>query len=232
MTNANETNDVKRGHYDQIVSIGGVPASAILARFKACLPEGHCDFDKHSRGSALNVDLYGYDAEQNVAVVQVREFSRAYKRGYPDIRKTYAVVGFGEHGEAFRHPVSAAAVRAAIRKDSGAASAVHGAQRWMWGCTEKQRVSGVRQGDLLMVRERGVPAPEHMIEGRIATVAGSHVVRAYGLAMVDGVLWALSPSLYHAKNQHAPAYVAEEGWYSVRVGQEAAAWSFAERVRT
>lgn len=116
---------------------------------------------------------------------------------------------------------------------SDPAAVVARAQRWMWQCTAKQLeaslAAGLRQGDILMVRERGLPDGEDL--GTSAVLAGSHRVIARRIVRnFDGRVWALDPSLQHVKGQHGQVWADREGWYSVRVADTAAAWDFARRL--
>ncbi len=224
---------VVRGHFAQILSINGVTAKTILARFKDALPASRCQFDRKGRGDALNIDLYAHDRKQDVAIVQIRQ---AYRRGathFLSLRKTYALVGHTETAAPFRHPVSPTAVRKSIRANPEDPSAgVAAAQRWIWRCTEKQLKDslavGMRQGDVLLVRAH---EPKDGVDvGGGFTVGGSHEIRADRVVQTpDGGVFALNPTLVHAKNQHAPVYADTDGWYSVRAGREEPAWDFSQR---
>jgi hypothetical protein len=223
---------VSRGDYDEIISINGRSANIIISEFSDALPQRRVDFDRKGRGSALNHDLYGYDAEQGVAVVQVREAFRRRASHFMSTHKTYVLVGHGEiTGRPFRHPVSSAAVRAAIRKDpADPAAAVRAAQRWMWGVTEKQLSRSIRQGDVLMVPVRGTPTGTP-VEGNTLTIGGSHRIIAHKLLRgADGEIFADLPTLEHTKWQHDNAYAEEECWYEIRVADAAAAWDFSQQV--
>lgn len=223
---------VRRGAYGEIASIDGVPAASLLGRYRPALPDLYIDGGKRWVES-VNVDLYGYDADQEVAVVQARQFSRDKRRGWTNMRKTYFLCGFNEITRApFRHPVSHAAVLAAARKrPHDAVAPVRAAQRWMWQCTERQLADGIRQGDVLLVRERGEPKGVVPAGGDIVIVGGSHEVHARRIAQDGGgMVYALNPLLVHTKHQHDPVTVEHDGWYSVRVAREQRAWSFASRL--
>lgn len=201
-------------------------AAAVIDMFKDCLDEEYADFDAKGRGSALNHDLYGYDPKQGVAVIQARQAFRRHKNDYMATHKTYFLCGFNEvTDQPFRHPISSAAVRGAIRAGADAAGVVAAAQRWMWEVSEKQLKSSVRQGDLLLVPERGTPHGTNM--GQVMTMAGSHEIHASEIRQ-NGRVYALNPQLIHIKGQHAP--VAVNGWVSVRVARDVRAWNFAARI--
>lgn len=231
---------IRRGEYGEILQIhheAGLTPATIIARYAEVLPETYAAFDKKQRGDALNLDLYGYDLAQDVAVVQIRHAFRRYRNGYLNLRKDYVLVGRNENGNAFRHPVEAAAIRAAIRKapeDPGAA--VRGAQRWMWGVTDRQLTAslaaGMRQGDVLLVRERCPAAKDVVAErGTTVVIGESHVIRAQRtVELRNGRILAFAPSLWHSKNQHAPTFADHEGWYSVRAANAAPTWEWGVRL--
>lgn len=225
----------RRGAYNQLVAVNGQNATDILHRFKSCLPTPIVEFDSKMRGESLNHDLYGYDPEQNVAVVQCRRFSREYARGYGRIQKTYVLVGFNEHGTPFRHPVAHGPIHGAIRKGADAAGVVRAAQMWMWGVTERQLARSIRQGDVLLVPERSLPANRLFIErGNQAVMAGTHVVHATRIVQAEGDrlrVYALNLRIVHRRDQHEPIGATDHDvWYTVRVADEALAWEFSERL--
>jgi hypothetical protein len=224
---------VIRGRYDQILSIGGVSAAIILARFEDALPAKRCQFDRKGRGDALSVDLYGFDSDQGVAIVQIRQAFRQRPTHFLSLRKTYALVGFTETGAPFRHPVSPMAVRMSIRANpDDPAAVVAAAQRWIWRCSVKQLrdslEAGMRQGDVLLVRAH---EPKEGIDvGTGFTVGGSHEIHADRVVQTpDGRVFAFNPTLRHSKSQHIPVFADADGWYSVRAGREEPAWSFSRR---
>lgn len=228
-----------RGRFDEIIrwkdidnhsspSERFIGAHDILEIFKPALTQEYCEFDRHKRGIALNHDLYGYDTEQGVAVVQARQSSREYKNGYLNSRKTYFLVGCNENtNQFFRHPVSPHTVRAAIRKDPSRSFVVRAAQKWMWNVTDNQLNRSLRQGDILLVPEKRIP--EQPTIGTTLTLSGSHQIKADDIRLrSDGWCYALNPTLTHTKGQHAP--VIHKGWCSVIMAREFKAWTFAERV--
>lgn len=222
--------NTQRGQYSQIVSIEGVTAGKILGLYSDALPELGGGFDRHGRGSTVSVDLYAYDAAQDVAVVQVREFERYGSRRcqYTKVRKDYVLVGRTEAGGLFRHPVVAASVRAAIRRDPSAESAVHAAQCWMFGVKPEKLAKSVRQGDVLLSPERSGPKGEVEELGTGIVVGESHAVEATRVVRDSkGTVWALDPIVRHRKGQHADVCGDEvDRWHTVRLAKEAPTWSF------
>jgi hypothetical protein len=225
-----------RDGYDAITGYGvlkgeyrwfeGISASKIIQLFKPALEQEYIDLDKKGRGSCLNHDLYAYDPDQGVAIIQARQYYKRAARHFGATRKTYFLVGKNEiTGEYFRHPVGSHAIRAAIRKNPDPAYVVKAAQMWMWEVSEKQLSKSIRQGDILLVPEKPKNAA-HM--GHSLTVAQSHKILADDIR-VNGRCYALNPRMIHIKNQHEPVELFD-GWYSVRVAREADAWNFAMRI--
>jgi hypothetical protein len=186
-------------------------------------------FDHKSRGSSLNYDLYGFDSEQNVAVIQARQAFRERAKHYMRLRKTYLLAGHNENGSPFAHPVGTQAVRKAAR--SGTPShVVRAAQKWMWLCTDRQLDVGVRQGDILLVPERGEPKGVWADLGTSCVVGNNHVVRAQRIVKTGSWVWAVNPTIVHQRGQHELVCATEhDGWYSVRVAMTATSWDFAPR---
>lgn len=234
------TANIVRGRYGELAKsggVGGLTGAKIIKRFEPALPAPFHEFDHVGRGEALNHDLYGYDAAQELAVVQIRHVSRRTRNGFLRVHKDYALVGVNENGNWFRHPVSSSAVHGAIRKTpEDPAAAVRGAQKWMWGVTDAQLktslAAGKRQGDVLLVRERTPREADITVEHPpTVVVGGSHEIRAARIVEVkSGRIVAQAPSLWHSKHQHAPTYADDEGWYSVRVAAEAATWKWGTRL--
>lgn len=232
-----DNTEVVRDSYDAIVSwvkkvneMGTkkvvMSAATIISLFMDCLDKAYVDFDSKGRGSALNHDIYGYDSSQGVAVIQSRQAYRHRKNHYMSTRKTYFLCGHNEiTGAPFRHPISSSAVRGAVRSGADCIGVVTAAQRWMWKVTDTQLKVAVRQGDLVLVPERGEPQGEYM--GQVMTIVGSHEIHASEIRQ-NGRIYARNPQLIHVKGQHAP--IAVDGWASVRVAREVDAWDFASRI--
>jgi hypothetical protein len=99
----------------------------------------------------------------------------------------------------------------------------------MWGVTDKQLAASIRQGDILLVWERGRPKGE-VIEGTEAAGAETHLVRARAFIRGDRHLYVLNPAVFHAKGQHDAIYANSDGWHSVRVAAETTPWDWSVRL--
>ncbi|MBX3531986.1 MAG: hypothetical protein KF849_15360 [Rhizobiaceae bacterium] len=228
----------RRGAYGatqeiELASGERMAAERIVAGFEEILPARFAIFDTGMRGDSLNIDLYGYDPEQAVAIVQIRHFFRRYQNGYANVHKDYVLIGRNEETKAlFRHPVSAHAIHAAIRKDgTDPVAPIRAAQRWMWGVTDAQLMAGIRQGDILIVPARGRPAKAERTEAESVLVGGTHEVHAMAFCRdAKGIVYALGPTVRHTKGQHLAAYGDGDFWHSIRVGREADTWEWGKRL--
>ena len=221
---------VTRGGHGEISTIAGPLSPAeILAFVAPALPARHSSWDRKGRGDQLSWDLYGWCPDEHVAVVQIRMAYRRAAKHFLGTRKDYVLCGFTEDGNPFRHPVSSAAVRGAVRAGADPAGVVRAAQRWMWGVTEQQLSMSVRQGDVLIVPHRGEPKGDLVERGTDARLAGTHVVRSSRILSGGGRLYAYAPTLSHTKAQH-PDERYYLGWATVRVAQESPAWDYSVRL--
>lgn len=181
------------------------------------------EFDRRGRGQSLNWDLYGvgYDVHTGelLAVIQVRQFERRYKNGYPNIRKNYFLIGRNEDGTTFAHAVSHAPIFAAIKKDKDVVLAV---QNWIFGGSYADMV---RQGDLCLLPLTVRPAGSKGQMRRTAILEGSHRLTATQVAEVDGRLYAKNPHLTHLPGTHPD--VEAGGWCRIMIGRRAEFWHFA-----
>jgi hypothetical protein len=229
---------VERGSYGEILrgtlaDGASIDVTGILACFASVLPEKFVEFDNKQRGDALNLELYGYDHSHCVAIVQIRHAFRRYRNGYLNVHKDYVLVGQNEETrEFFRHPVSAHAVHAAIRKnDLDPIAPVRGAQRWMWCVTDKQLSQGIRQGDILIVPAKSRPPLAEPIDATSVMVGGTHEIHASAFCRdKKGIVWAFAPTVRHTKGQHMKVYGDRDCWHSVRVGREAPTWEWGARL--
>lgn len=223
----------RRGRYGELANaIGGQPVKEILTQFAPCLPAKFAQFDHRKRGDAVSWDLYGWDPVQNVAVIQIRHAWRRRATHFLSVHKTYVLVGFNEITNApFRHPVSASAVRAAVRRAADPVGVVRAAQCWMWGVTPNLLERSTRQGDVLLVPERSAPRGEAVECGSRTTVGGTHEIRAVRIVQAGERIYALNPRVVHLRDQHEPIGATDhDGWYSIRVAAEGRSWAFSDRL--
>ena len=222
-----------RGAYGELLgSVGDQQVTSILQQLAPCLPAQFARFDRRKRGEAISWDLYGWDRVQGVGVIQIRHTWRRAAAHFLNVRKAYVLAGFNEITRApFRHPVSASAVRAAVRQGANPEGVVRAAQCWMWGVTKRQLEGSTRQGDVLLVPERNAPRGEVVECGARTIVGGTHEIRAVRIVQVGERVYALNPRVIHLRDQHEPIGATDhDRWHSVRVAAEGRSWDFSERV--
>ena len=246
-----------RGSWDQIVSMAGAGAAdpdALIEAFADALPElgiesyklsgrakrvhgqrgwtAVCGFRRFRR---LTQRFTATTPVQGVLIVQIRQAGTG--RYGIEIQKTYALIGRTESGSPFRHPVSWASVRGAIRGDPmDPTHVVRRVQCWMWQCTMRQLLAalenGGRQGDVLMVQV-AKPRGAERVETREIILGESHKILSSALyeeGSYENRIIALNPSVVHLKNQHDPIFAQQEGYYSIRLAREERAWNVGQRV--
>lgn len=177
------------------------------------------EFDSKGRGEALNWDAYaiGKDlhTKRTLVVIQVRQWRKSTRRGFPRVRKNYFLLGRNEDGSTFAHPVASKVIHSAISKER---NLIRSIQRWMFGC---DYADVIRQGDIAFVplkRTGGEATGETSV-----TVEESHQISADEIRKNETVLYALNPTSFHPTHPK----VELEGWYKVMVGKRATYWKFA-----
>lgn len=180
-----------------------------------------CEFDRKGRGSSINWDLYAIGSDSHsgdtLAVIQIRQFIRRSARRFPEIKKSYFLLGKNEDGTTFAHCVESRVIHHAIKVGSDVVLAV---QDWMFGGDYKRMV---RQGDLALYPvSRAVGEKETR---RTATLQGSHKLKASQIRKTDTGIYAKNPELTHLPGTHP--FVSGEGWYRIIVGRRASHWDFA-----
>ena len=187
-------------------------------------------FDHKGRGEAINIAVYGMAliGRQNVAVVQVRQYSKRTANGWPRLRKNYFLVGRNEGtGQPFAHPIPSAVVHAAIRRDDSPESPVTAARAWIFDVPIKKLRDILRHGDVAAVPVRSVPSGERLpldTTGGLAVI-DSHILTAPEAVRIGQRLYARNPVLRHSKDQHPD--VSAVGWHRIQVGHRADFWRFA-----
>lgn len=179
------------------------------------------EFDQKKRGWALNWDLYGVGRDTHsrrlLAVIQVRQYvRRTASQTWPQIRKSYFLLGRNEDDTVFAHAVPAQVVRSAIKRG---AHVIKATQDWMWQ-TDYRRV--IRQGDVGLVPVRR-PAGEPVVGPII--IEESHELEADELLVGGDRLYARNPKLTHLPGTHP--YVEHTGWARVASARRGRTWDFA-----
>lgn len=177
--------------------------------------------DKKKRGSAINADLYGYDAEQGLAVVQVRE--AVFRPGrYTRVRKDYYLIGTTESGATFAHPIESPA--RSKKSLATPESCVRYVLARIWNCRESDLEDIERQGDVAFVPITKLPEGAVSVEGPV-TIRDTHELRGEVWRHGDTYYTRRGARLVHTKRQHAPIK-ARAGLYRVQPGIRAETWGF------
>lgn len=176
---------------------------------------------------AHNLDVFGFDVDRQLAVIQLR---RAYKKkeGYfTQVEKSYALVGIDD-GQLFSHPLQASPARNPNLRSHTAEDTVRWAEGKIFGVPVSRLHTLVRQGDIAFVPCRAIPAvaKENLVDVMDLVIRGSHSIKVDGLLykdpdeqfFFDGVA-----ELVHTKGQHKAVQV--EGRYKIVAGKKGrSAW--------
>jgi len=179
--------------------------------------------DRKQRGQAVNVDLFGYDEEQNLVVVQVRQ-AIFHPRRYTEVRKNYLLIGRNEDtGAVFAHPVDSPA------RSKPALVTPQATVAWIlsrvWDCLIEDLPEIRRQGDVAFVPVRSIPPEAVEVPGPVV-VRGTHKITGDKIYQAGGTYYvAQRGHATHTKRQHAPVTV-RNGLYRVQTGNRARLWDF------
>ena len=182
------------------------------------------DFDKKGRGSALNWDLYGigkdYFSNETLIIIQVRQYVKVRKNYFPEIRKSYFLIGKNEDFTVFAHAVESRVIHSAIKRGEDVILAV---QKWIFGTDYKKTI---RQGDLVLVPTTK-PTKAMIVEENSLTLQESHLLKAAEIRQTENALFAKSPELHHIPQTHPDVRGLGGAWYRVVVGRRANFYDFA-----
>lgn len=178
--------------------------------------------DKRGRGTAVNVECFGYDEAQGLAVIQVRECQFRPDR-FSRVRKDYYLLGHTEQGAVFAHAVdSPARSKRALASPQATVSFVLSR---IWDCAEKELPHIIRQGDIALIPTR-LPKSAVRLDETETILRETHRLRAERLYRDSNTLYAYRRvSLVHLRKQHATVQV-YSGVYRVQEGNRAQTWSF------
>lgn len=171
---------------------------------------------------AMNYDWYGVGYDQHdggfLAVIQVREFYRRKANRFPEIRKSYFLIGQNEDATYFAHPVESRVIHHAAKKGMDVVKSV---QDWIFDC-DYSRV--IRQGDLCLIPVRSVKGEK--LATTEVILEQSHRLMADAI-YENGSYYAVNPNMVHLNDTH-PTVQNLQGKYKIVVGKRAAFWSFAK----
>lgn len=218
MMNAN----TDRNNFNALTSIPEWCADLMSAAEQAGAWKTGIESDSKKRGSAINADLYGHDAEQGLAVVQVRE-ATFHPGRYTRVRKDYYLIGRTETGGFFAHPVESPA-RSSRALETPESCVAYVLAR-IWNCRPQDLGDIERQGDVAFVPVQKIPAGAVPVETPV-TIRDTHRLTGDVWRDTDGTIYTRRGArLVHSKRQHAPVK-AKAGVYRVQPGIRAETWGF------
>ena len=176
--------------------------------------------DRRGRGTAINVDVYGYDESQFLAVIQVRE-CRITKYGN-SVRKDYYLLGYTERWTVFAHPIESPCRSRKIQTEPPEATVRRVLAR-IWDCEEHQLDHIVRQGDVAFVPAR-LPRGSIEIDNQV-TLRDTHKITGKIFRAPDDSLYCERASMRHTKGQHRAVRVSGK-IYRIQTGLRAKTWNF------
>lgn len=179
-----------------------------------------------------SLDVYGYDSDRDLVVVQLRRASRRREGWWQRVQKIYALIG-QDDGQLFSHPLTASPRRIPQLDDMRPEDVVRWAESRIFGVSPKKLDGVIRQGDIALIPTRTIPAAAEPIAPDAdgvtrATIRGSHEILVDGALMHtdDGVLYADGVvEVDHVPGQHAA--IAAEGRFRIKAGErgESAWWA-------
>ena len=212
-----------RNEFNALTNIPGWCSELIDAVEKDGAFQRGIESDKKQSGSAINVDLFGYDTEQGLAVIQVRE-AVFHPRRHTRVRKDYYLIGRTETGATFAHPVESPA-RSSKALESPKACVFYVLAK-IWNCRPQDVAEIERQGDVAFVPVYKVPSTATLLNGEAVTIRETHKLTGDIWRDMDGTLYCRRGArLVHTKRQHAPIR-AKAGVYRVQPGIRAETWGF------
>lgn len=182
--------------------------------------------DKKHRGSSINVDVYGYDESQLLAIIQVRQC--VFRPGrFNRVRKDYYLIGHTELGNIFAHPVDTPA--RSRRALSSPENTVKYVLAKIWGCKEEELTEIVRQGDIAFIPAR-LPKEAIKLETKEIILRDTHKVTAKDIYQLGDIYYvAKEAKVEHTKHQHSIVKV-KNGFYRVVAGYRAQVYGFSSPI--
>lgn len=226
-----KTNNLPRGRYGELC-LGDLPKTTIawyLALEKAiqkALPAWqqvrNADFDRYGRGWSLSIDLYAVGKDMHsgkrLAIVQIRQYVKHTKNGYPTIRKNYFLIGRNENGAPFAHAVSAHTVRGAVNRG---VDPILAAQRWMFGVD--YAVCSHRQGDVVAIPVPAGKMPKTATPAMEVRLPDRHsMAHCTSCACAGDRMFALDAVITHPEHPT----ISLPGWAEIITAQADGTWNF------
>lgn len=224
-----ETQTLKQGIYGEY---WGVPEAikeliSLVEKNNVC-KTGIVNHSRN-RGASLNIDVYGFDQHQNLAVIQVRlcEFR---KRGFNSVRKDYYLIGLDSTVKKginpfFAHPIPSCAKAAKKAGLEDPKMPVNWALSKIWNCKISDLAKIKRQGDIALLPVKTVPKSAIQCDQSLV-LRSSHLLIADEIYKSGDKFYAVNPRLEHKPNEHK--IVKAKGVFRVLQGLRSEVWGFSK----
>lgn len=213
-------NTKNRGNWNEIIEWPEWVKSLIGEVEKAGAFQRGIESDRKQRGSSINVDLFGYDEVEGLAVIQVRQCI-FHPRRYNQVRKDYYLIGHTESGSAFAHPVNTPArSKWALESPENTVAFVLSK---IWNCRPDELHLIIRQGDIAFI-PASLPKTAKETENRIV-LRETHRITGKLFKDTDGTMYCERASIVHTKRQHATVRVSGS-YFRIQEGARAEVWGF------
>lgn len=176
--------------------------------------------DKKQRGTSINVDVFGYDEESHLAVVQVRRCIFRPRR-YNTVHKNYFLIGRNENGNVFTHPVESPC--RSPKALTSAKSTVDFVLSKIWQCEVEDLPKIIRQGDVAFVPDV-LPKDCERVTEPFVVLRNSHRLTGE-IFKRHNTFYIKKGVMKHTKGQHADIR-ARDMVYRVQEGVRANVYDF------
>ena len=212
-----------RNHFGALIHVPDWAQQLVKAAEKAgTYTTGIASNSRRTRARSINVDAYGYCAQRQLVVIQVRECR--YRQGrFNKVRKDYYMLGYIESGEVFAHPVESPA------RSKTAMASPEACVDWtlsqVWDCAIADLPEIRRQGDVAFIPAH-LPKEAHPLVVQTIMVRGTHVIEADRIWQDGATIYVSRRArALHTKGEHAPVRV-RHGVFRVQAGIRAKVWGF------
>lgn len=215
--------EIKRTSYGEITNaLEFVHALLTDAEKAGCWETGIASDRKH-RGSSINTAVYGFDTEQELAIVQVRECQFRPGR-FNKVRKDYYLLGRLEDGSIFAHAVDSPLRSKLAMTDPQ--YCVDYALSKIWNCKIDDLKDIIRQGDVALIPIVHMPESAKQLNGEAKLIRETHKVEGDIWQDDSGILYCKrGTKITHTKGEHK-TIKAKSGFYRIQPGYRAEVWGF------
>lgn len=180
--------------------------------------------DSRRRGESVNIDPCGWDDEQALAVLQVRQCI-FHPRKFNRVRRDYYLCGYNENGTFFAHSIESP-MRSSYAK-AAPKNCVEFALSKIWGVKISQLDEVVRQGDIAFIPVKNLPADAAPFPEPTMILRESHILRGEIFTAGESVFVKFGASMRHVKKEHAAIRAKKiSPFYRVALGNRAETWGF------